>query len=187
MPKFQLLRWRNQSTMGVAMIRVPEDADFAAIADITNHYIVSSAIHFAYEPFTEAEMRDMWHGYRDRFPWLVAADGGRVIGYAKASTWRGRTAYDWTAEIGLYVAHDVRGRGTGRALYGALLEELTRRGFRSAIAGVTLPNDASLALHRAFGFASVGVVRDAGFKHGRWHDVEFFQKRFASDDTVPGA
>ena len=159
-------------------IRPPEDADFPTIAAITNHYVATTAIHFAYDPLAPDDLLAMWRGYRDRYPWFVAEEGGEVVGYAKAGTWRDRPAYGWTAEIGLYVADRVRGRGIGRALYTELVAELPRRGLRSAIAGITLPNDASLALHRAFGFESVGIVRDAGYKFGRWHDVEFFQKRF---------
>jgi len=168
-------------------IRPAHEDDFPAITAITNHYIATTTIHFATEPLAVDALRAMWAGYRDRYPWLVAEEAGHVVGYAKAGTWRDRAAYAWTPEIGLYVAPDARGRGLGTALYGVLLDELARRGFRSAIAGITLPNDASLALHRAFGFTSVGVVRDAGWKHGRWCDVEFFQKRFATDAAPPSA
>jgi len=160
------------------MVRPVGDDDFAAIAAITNHYIASTAIHFAYEPVTDAELRGSWLTHRATHPWFVAEHEDRVVGYAKAGIWRDRPAYAWTTEVGLYIADDQRGRGLGRALYAALLDELAHRGFRSAIAGIALPNDASLALHRRFGFESVGIVRDAGYKFDRWHDVEFFQKRF---------
>jgi phosphinothricin acetyltransferase len=157
-------------------IRAARDDDFAALTEITNYYIATTAIHFALEPLAQADLHALWVSHRDRFPWIVADEGGSAIGYAKAGTWRDRAAYQWTAEVGLYVAEPARGRGLGRALYAALFDELARRGFRSAIAAMTVPNDASAALHRAFGFVSVGVVRDAGYKLGRWHDIEFFQK-----------
>lgn len=160
-------------------IRAPRDADFAALAAITNHYIATTAIHFGYDAVSEAELRDTWERDRARFPWLVAEREGAVLGYAKAGTWRARSAYQWTAETGIYIADTARGQGAGRALYATLLEELARRGFHSAVAGVTLPNDASVALHRAFGFRSVGVFEDAGFKLGAWHAIEFFQKPLA--------
>jgi phosphinothricin acetyltransferase len=165
------------------MIRSARDDDFPAIAAITNHYIATTTYHFAYEPLPVEVYRAM---QKPRFPWFVYDDGG-VLGYAKAGTWRDRAAYDWTTEIGLYVAEGAHRRGIGRALYTALLDELERRGFRSAIAGITLPNDPSIELHRKFGFESVGIVHDAGFKHGTWCAVEFFQKRFTTSSSSPPA
>ncbi len=163
-------------------IRPATDGDLAAIAAITNHYIATSAIHFAYEPIALAELA----AQRDpRYPWLVIEEGA-VVGFAKAGAWRDRTAYAWTCEVGLYLAEQggVRGRGLGTALYTALLDEVARRGFRSAIAGIALPNDASVALHQRLGFEPVGTVRDAGWKMGRWHDVAFWQRRFVQDPSV---
>ncbi|MBA3502097.1 MAG: N-acetyltransferase family protein [Myxococcota bacterium] len=165
------------------MIRPVRDDDFPAIAAITNHYITTTTYHFAYEPLPVDQYRAM---QKPKFPWF-AYDDGAVLGYAKAGVWRDRAAYDWTCEIGLYVTESARGRGIGRALYTALLDELARRGFRSAIAGITLPNDPSIELHRKFGFESVGIVRDAGYKHGGWCDVEFFQKRFTTTSSSPPA
>jgi phosphinothricin acetyltransferase len=163
------------------LIRPAADADFPAIAAITNHYILTTTIHFAYEPIDPGELRDSWRAGRDKYPWLVAEDeSGAVTGYAKAGVWRDRAAYAWTTEVGLYVAHDIRGRGIGKTLYAELLAELARRGFRSAIAGITMPNDPSVKLHEAFGFDYVGRFVDAGFKNDGWHDVAFWQKRLRS-------
>jgi phosphinothricin acetyltransferase len=160
------------------MIRDARADDFSSIASITNHYIQTSSIHFAYDPVSADDIRSVWDRSRERYPWLVTETGDQVVGYAKAGTWRDRDAYAWTAEIGLYVHHDHHRQGLGRALYAKLLAELARRGFRSAIAGITLPNDSSIAFHEQFAFAPVGTVRDAGYKHGAWHDVAFFQKHF---------
>lgn len=159
-------------------IREAIEADLAAIAEITNHYIVTTAIHFAYEPLAVEQFVAMWAA-RGKHPWFVAERDGRVVGYAKSGSWRDRAAYAWTCEIGLYVAHDVRGGGIGTALYRALLDELPRRGFHSAVAGITLPNDPSIALHRKFGFAHVGTFEDAGWKHEAWRAVDFWQKKLA--------
>ena len=166
-------------------IRPARDDDFSAITAITNHYIVTSAVHFAYEPLAEAALRAQWHGYRERFPWFVIEDAGQVVGFAKAGTWRDRAAYAWTAETGVYLADSARGRGLGRRVYVAMLDELVARGFRSAVAGITLPNDPSVALHLALGFEPVGTFRDAGWKMGAWRDVGFWQKRFATDAAGP--
>ena len=165
-------------------IRLAREDDFVAIAAITNPYIASTAIHFGYEPVTADELAAPWRA--GAYPWLVLDEDG-VIGYAKAGVWRERAAYRWTAEVGLYIADRERRHGAGRALYTALLDELTHRGFRSAIAGITLPNEPSVALHRAFGFTSVGVVEDAGWKHDAWHAVEFWQKRLATGAAGPPA
>jgi phosphinothricin acetyltransferase len=154
------------------IIRPPHGADFDAIAAITNVYIATTAIHFGYDPITGDELRA---GYGSH-PWLVGEVDGEIVAYAKAGTWRDRAAYRWTAETGVYVASHAHRRGHGRTIYAALLDELAHKSFRSAIAGITLPNDPSVAMHVAMGFLPVGIVREAGFKLGGWHDVGFWQK-----------
>jgi len=170
--------------MGSSQLRPARAGDFGAIASITNHYIATTAIHFAYDPITEDELRGQWERSGDRHVWVVAEDAGVVLGYAKSGMWRERTAYQWTCEVGLYVAADARGRGLGDALYGALLSELPRRGFRSAVACITLPNEPSVKLHEKHGFVYVGAFADAGWKQGAWHAVGWWQKPLA---TGPGA
>jgi L-amino acid N-acyltransferase YncA len=172
--------------MAAMMIRPVADDDFVAIASITSHYIATSAIHFAYEPITAEYLHGLWCAHA-RHPWFVASDRQGVVGYAKSGVWRDRIAYRWTAEVGLYLAPHACGRGLGSGLYDALLDELATRGFRSAVAGITLPNDASIALHRRHGFTRVGVFHDAGYKLGAWHAVEFWQKRFATGPEGPAA
>jgi phosphinothricin acetyltransferase len=160
-------------------IRSAEDADFPVFTAITNRVITTSAIHFGYQPLGEDELVAHWHTQRERFPWLTLTDeAGQVLGYAKAGTWRERAAYQWTCETTIYIAEGHRGQGLGRTLYTSLLAECVRRGFHSAIAGITLPNPASVALHESLGFTSVGVFRDAGNKLGAWHDVGFWQRMF---------
>lgn len=157
-------------------IRAVHNADFDAIAAITNHYITTSTIHFGYEPVTAAGLRD---ARSPRHPFLVDERDGRVVAYAKAGVWRERAAYAWTTEVGIYVAPDARRGGIGRPLYIALLEACRDAGFHSAIGGIALPNDASIALHQRLGFEHVGTVRDAGFKNDAWHAVAFYQKVLA--------
>jgi phosphinothricin acetyltransferase len=160
-------------------IRPARADDFDAIASITNHYIATTAIHFGDTPVTGADLRAQWDG--KTFPWVVAdvrtgpGRSGSILGYAKAGTWRDRAAYRWTVETGLYVAHDARGRRIGTALYGALLDACRAGGYRTAVAGITLPNEASVRLHERLGFRAVGVFREVGFKLDAWHDVGFWQ------------
>jgi L-amino acid N-acyltransferase YncA len=166
----------------ITRIRSVRDDDFDTIAAITNYYIANTTIHFAYSPVTPDEMR----AHRvERYPFLVYEEDGNVLGYAKAGVWRTREAYNWTAELGVYVSSSTRGRGVGRAVYEALLLECERSGFRSVVAGITMPNDASVKLHEALGFDYVGTFRDAGWKQGAWNDVAWYQKRFAIDPSGP--
>lgn len=116
-------------------------------------------------------------------PWIVAERDGAVAGYAYASTFRERAAYRFGVEVTAYVAESARRRGVGRALYRALCALLAVQGYRRAFAGITLPNDASVALHRAAGFTEAGIVHAAGFKFDRWHDVAFYERAIAALET----
>src|SRR5690348_11945801 len=107
--------------------------------------------------------------------WLVAELDGAVVGFASASEHRSRAAYRWAADVTVYVAPPAARRGVGRALYEALLARLRSQGFRSACAGIALPNDASVALHEALGFERVGIYRNIGYKAGAWRDVGWWQ------------
>ncbi len=173
------------------LIRPARAEDFTAITAITNHYITETSIHFAYDAMSVDDVRAMWERNIDRHPWLVAEDGppgapaGPVLGYAKSGVWRDRAAYAWTAEVGLYIDPTARGRGLGTALYEELLAELRMRHFRSAVAGITLPNAPSIGLHKKFGFDHVGTFADAGWKQNEWHAVDWWQKRFALGPERP--
>jgi phosphinothricin acetyltransferase len=167
-------------------IRCVEDRDWDAIARLTNVYIDGTAVHFGYEPVSGGELRDAWWPKRDRYPFLVAAArDGRFLGYAKAGAWRERAAYQWTAEVGIYIEADAHGQGVGRALYAALFDACRERGFHSLIGGVTLPNDASCRLHESMGFQRVATFAHAGWKLGAWHDVAFYQLMLTDGAAPP--
>jgi phosphinothricin acetyltransferase len=117
--------------------------------------------------------------------WLVLEDDGRVVGYAYGIPWRPRAAYRWACEVSVYLERGRGRTGAGRALYAALLPRLAARGYRTALAGMTLPNDASVGLHRALGFEPVGTFRRVGYKHGAWHDVAWAQIMLAGGDEPP--
>ena len=166
-------------------IRAAESGDFPAIAALTNRFIRGTAIHFGYDPVTPEEMRTLWKTHADKFPWLVAEIGGAFAGYCKAGVWRDRAAYAWTPESGIYIEEGFRGCGVGRGLYLRLFDVLRAQGYHSLIGGMTLPNPASRRLHESVGFVCVGRVRQAGWKLGEWHDVEFWQKMLREDATPP--
>ena len=111
-----------------------------------------------------------------RTPWLVCVHRDAVIGYAYATPHRDRPAYAWSAEVSAYVDANSQRAGVGKALYNSLFAVLSLQGFRSAYAGITLPNAASVRLHETVGFRPVGVYHDIGYKLGRWHDVGWFER-----------
>ena len=116
-------------------------------------------------------------------PYLVCEEGGEVIGYAYAGAHAGRPAYRWSVNVSVYVDQRAHRRGVGQSLYRPLLRILSRQGFHSVFAGVTLPNDKSIGLHEALGFRPLGVYREVGFKHGQWHDVGWW--RLGLRDGLP--
>ena len=156
--------------------------DAEACARIYSPYVLDTAISFEETPPSADEMERRMQDLGARFPWLVAEDDeeGTVAGYAHAAEHRARAAYRWSVDVTVYVERGARGRGLGRALYGALLPLLRAQGFRMACAGITLPNDASVALHELFGFELVGIHRAIGWKAGAWRDVGWWQLELGS-------
>lgn len=156
-------------------VRDFQAGDVAVANALTNLYIRETPVHFACSPATDAQFEAYWREGAVRYPWLVAECDGRFAGYAKASRWRERDAYRFTAECGLYVERDFHRRGVGRALYDVLFERLRAAGIHTVIAGITLPNEASERMHEAVGFERVATFREVGWKFDRWHDVGFWQ------------
>jgi phosphinothricin acetyltransferase len=162
-------------------IRDATAADAEACAAIYAPYVTDTPITFELEVPDAAEMAARIAESAQRHAWLVADDGGRVIGYAYGRPYKERAAYRWACEVSVYVDRDHHRAGAGRALYEALLARLAGRGYRIAVAGMTLPNDASVGLHRALGFEPVGTYRRIGYKHGAWHDVAWTQRPLVTD------
>lgn len=156
-------------------IRLAAPDDAAACLAIYAPIVEQTPISFETIPPTMEEMAARIRKSLAHSLWLVAELDGACAGYAYASQFRARPAYDWTAETTVYIHEQCRGRGIGRTLYRALLGGLRLAGFRSAMAGATHPNEGSRRLHESAGFAMVGRVRDAGYKFDRWHDTIFWQ------------
>jgi L-amino acid N-acyltransferase YncA len=159
--------------------------DAAACAAIYAPYVTDSVISFEYEPPTADEFRARIERYSRTHGWLIAERDGTVLGYAYGSPHRERAAYQWAADVGIYLAADARGQGVGRALYERLLDLLARRGYHVACAGIGLPNDASVALHEALGFQLIGIYRRIGFKQGAWRDVGWWQRELRPPEVPP--
>ncbi len=159
-------------------LRPAERRDLAAIDAIYNHYILETPITFDLEPPTEASQREWFELFSDRgrHRLLVAECEGRVAGMAWSHSFRAKAAYGTTVETSVYLDVKMTGRGLGTKLYAALFEALEGEDLHRALAGITLPNPASVALHRRFGFRSTGVLSDVGRKFDRYWDVEWFEK-----------
>jgi phosphinothricin acetyltransferase len=135
-----------------------------------------TAISFELDPPTVTEFETRVEKYSAGWAWLVAELNSEILGYAYGSPHRERAAYRWSAETSSYVAPAARRRGIATRLYRALFSALADRGCCNAYAGITLPNEASTALHRAVGFSPIGTFPSVGRKFNQWHDVAWFHR-----------
>jgi L-amino acid N-acyltransferase YncA len=169
------------------VIRDAVAADAERCAAIYGPYVRDTAISFESEPPSAAEMAERIAAAQQAHAWLVLEEGGEVAGYAYGGPFMSRAAYQWATAVSVYLDPARHRSGGGRALYVALFERLAARGHRTALAGIALPNEASVGLHRALGFGLVGTYRRVGWKLGRWHDVAWYQRPLAGDDDGPPA
>lgn len=168
------------------MVRDATPEDAAACAAIYAPYVTDTAITFETEPPDAEEMGERIAAAQRTHAWLVLEeDGGRVVGYAYGGPFHRRAAYRWACEVSVYLERGRTRTGGGRALYDALLERMTGRGYRIAIGVMALPNEGSVGLHRALGFENSGTLRKVGWKHGRWHDVAWMQRRLGDAEDPP--
>lgn len=168
------------------LIRPAGKVDAAGLVAIYRPYVEDSRVSFEETAPDTAEMARRVRGDRPGYyPWFVAEEDGRLLGYAASSPFRARPAYRWTVETGIYLAANAQGRGVGRALLSTLLEVLERHGYVAAIGAIALPNDASVALHEKLGFFHTGTYRGVGFKMGEWLDVGLWEKELAPRSPSP--
>ncbi len=166
-------------------VRPAHAGDAHDIARIYSAYVTGSVASFEEDPPT-AEVVEERMLAEPRLPWLVAVAGYQLLGYCYASRHRARAAYRWSVDVSVYLDDGRRGHGLGRALYARLLPEVRTLGYVCAYAGIALPNEASVRLHERLGFTSVGVFRHVGFKHGKWHDVGWWQLTLTDPPAAPG-
>ena len=169
------------------MIRDAMAADAERCAAIYAPYVRETAISFESEPPAADELARRIAEAQRAHAWLVLETDGDVVGYAYGGPFMARAAYQWATTVSVYLDAGRRRTGGGRALYEALFERLAARGHRTALAGIALPNDASIGLHLAMGFEPAGIYRRVGWKHDRWHDVAWYQRNLADDDYGPPA
>ncbi|MEM1287694.1 MAG: N-acetyltransferase family protein [Pseudomonadota bacterium] len=162
------------------MIRPATKDDARQIAEIYGHYVRTTSVSFEEDPPSSDQMAERIETTSRDYPYLVDEEGGQLSGYCYAGLYRTRSAYRFTAETTVYVRDDARGSGVGRALYARLIEALKKQDLHLLVGAITLPNPASEALHRSFGFERAGHLKEVGFKFGRWHDVALWQLRLAS-------
>lgn len=158
------------------MIRPATNGDCEAIARIYNHYILNTVVTFEEQPITASDIAERLKLVAAAsLPWLVSERAGEIVGYAYAGKWNTRSAYRYSVECTVYLDPAATGRGLGSELYDALFPILRRNEKHVVIAGISLPNDASVALHEKFGLKKVAHFAEVGFKFDRWVDVGYWQ------------
>lgn len=168
-------------------MRLAAAGDAAAVRAIYAPYVEGTAITFEETVPSVDEMRRRIEDTVAILPWLVCEEGDAILGYTYAVPFRPRPAYRFSVETTVYVSEEQRARGVGSALTLSLLAVLELQGYRLAVAGIALPNEASVRLHEKHGFRRVGVLGDVGFKLGRWHAVGWWVRdiRELDDDPQP--
>ncbi|MDR1031127.1 MAG: GNAT family N-acetyltransferase [Treponema sp.] len=157
------------------MIRSVKPSDVMAICGIYNHYIKHTTISFEENPVSMKEMEARIRDIRSVYPWLVWEEAGDVIGYAYVDKWKERTAYGFSVEDSIYLKQSHEGQGLGTSLLTRLLEEVKKTNIHAVVAGITLPNERSIALHERMGFTKIAQFKEIGFKLNQWLDVGYWE------------
>lgn len=165
-------------------IRFAEERDAAALLAIYSQYL-TTPITFECKTPTAAEFAARIRDISAVYPYLVCEEEGRIIGYAYAHRQAERAAYQWNAELSVYLDRGAAGHGLGRKLYEVLLDLLRLQGIRTVYALVTVPNPRSEGLHCSLGFRHMGTQQSTGYKDGAWRDVAWFEKAIAPYDDAP--
>jgi phosphinothricin acetyltransferase len=156
-------------------VRKVETEDAGQIADIYNFYILNTHHTFEIEAVDFAGMKKRISETAENYPFLIYEEADEILGYAYAAPYKMRAAYRRSAEVSIYVKNGSSGKGIGELLYRELLKELGQTDVHALIAGIALPNPASIRLHEKFGFEKVAHFREVGFKLGCWIDVGYWE------------
>lgn len=169
----------------MATIRLANPADALSCAEIYAPSVRDSATSFELEPPDADAMGERIRSTLLTRPWLVCEHDGRVVGYTYAGPHRQRAAYQWSVDASVYVDDRFHRRGIAGGLYESLFDVLQLQGFVNVYAGSALPNPASVAFHRAFGFEPVGTYRNVGYKAGEWRDVQWWYRPLGPHTADP--
>lgn len=159
------------------IIRFASETDAAAIAEIYRPYVLETVFTFEYEPPDELEFAARLRQTLKNFPWLVAEQDGRLLGYAYASRAFARAAYGWDADLSIYLRPEAQKQNLGRGLYSLLEQMLALQGYQVVYCLVTSGNEGSCRFHERMGYRLTASLSDCGFKHGRWLSVHWYEKR----------
>ena len=165
------------------IIRTASADDAAEILEIYAPYVRNTAITFEYEVPSLSEFRGRIENTLQKYPYLAAVCGGKIVGYAYAGPFKARAAYDWAVELTIYLAPEAQGKGIGRKLYAALEDALKKMGVLNLYACIGYPRVEdeyltrnSAEFHAHLGFEKVGEFHRCGFKFGRWYDMIWMEK-----------
>jgi phosphinothricin acetyltransferase len=156
-------------------IRLVTEADYAGMLEVYKPNVLNTAITFEYEVPSLEEYSKRIDNIISHYPCFVCVQNGVIAGFAYAGLFRVKDAYQWSAESTIYVSENFQGKGIARVLYDVLLSTLELQGFVNVYAAVTLPNLPSEKLHTFMGFAEIGLFEKIGFKHGKWHDLKWYE------------
>jgi phosphinothricin acetyltransferase len=157
------------------MIRPVTVNDAKAICGIYNYYVKNTVITFEEIPVSIGEMEGRIKAVAPKYPWIVWEEEGETLGYAYIHRWRERASYRYSAEDSIYLKNGAEGRGIGKKLLASLLEGTLKAGVHALMAGITLPNERSVALHEQFGFKKAAEFCETGYKMDRWLNVGYWQ------------
>lgn len=162
------------------MVRQFTIDDIPALLDIYNHYVSNTVVTFDIEPLSFTTFEAKVNRINAEYPFFVFEDNQGILGFAYASRFRPKPAYNFTVESTVYVKQDAHGKGIGSRLYEALLTALQQTDTHTVIGALTIPNEASVKLHEKFGFKEVALLKEVGLKFGKWHDVGMYQLKLST-------
>jgi phosphinothricin acetyltransferase len=166
-------------------IRLVQEADTTEILKIYEPYVKETAVTFECETPSLSEFRNRIKETSLDYPYIVCVSDEKVIGYAYAHRHMEREAYQWNAELSVYIDKNYFRLGVGKTLYSALIEILRMQNVRNVYGGVASPNEKSEKLHESLGFKKLGIYHSTGYKCGAWYDVAWFEKNIGDYDLEP--